>query len=1511
VKCERVAQHDKRDASLFRIQQDMVGRVAWKVIPGVVYSIQSRASCAGSGPVHSNVSVAPWIDKDDPVNNSVIEVFVGPGEERLEAETQFLCATGILSDAEVDPCICTMSHTDDGSQNSVVASLAAFAPGHLSNVFRRALHAERCPSPWLPDAVLLAVAVLLMLSVVIVCEALTSAWAAHRSVGRPVVGSNVVKFTQPWKILPGTGGAALGTIALISNMQRMGLSILVELGTSWAEKLAWISFALCLFFGSVTAWRLHQVLARTQLVHALLANHVSLEPVPSFVVFDAMLVSTFVMFFMVVVLDMFLELNASQAASVWCMGTLVSLLAGPLFGIAKTYLMANEKDRMTAEIPTHRAALAELLAENSEASEKKVTLTLLTWSQLVSGCRAGGDVHDVAASDETDSPSATSDETDSPSAESFSMWRDLMWQRRAVHSLTGSLAGYAVLPSFTASMLLIFTLSLSHSAGYACTTGQLIDLQLNIPTDMAFRQWQHRYSVGIERNLTEAALFASADANMAHNISFEPAFEVSGQNGGEDVEATVGGRRDTSAKVHVNFSMLPLENTVSVQGPRPSQPPKQFELQLLPRQVRVLLITIADSSGRFKRQVPWADLPHSRVSIPRNLAVSVSLSFINFTMGIPIGWSEAAPDGALVWTVLRRMPEPTVAGCEEQCSQHPHCLASYPGRGGCFMARFKYNLHDAVQLERAQARLQKQVFDRGSWYADLCGCALSKSGAGQCCTPILAAPTAVRFSDIMPDWQAGSHLGRLQFTSTLFIGANWLRSDPDNLQIWRGHPFADDAVVKLEGVAVNGSSLSLRASVDIPISTGSISITLQRYDPGAIQDWSMLTLELTPLCDSSFEVRWPKTSTHRNSTAVMLISPWSGTPSAHSPLNFEIALKSQLQAAEGSLWGSSSTFPVEIKFEGGVDSPIVWFVQQRGCSLLTSSDTGRPLFDYVLTSVDAVCEFQALGCNAADSSEMVHIVVNGLADMDRGSDGVRVMVCAWHYQQPGHGDNTDITADVAELFQNYDLVSHRSCEGKSAWECAREKDAIPTGLVTLMSTVAEYKSDQRQAAERLLHDICVATLTTVPNCIMRVEWLDAALKYGSPDVFHEVLRCLRELDPNLPDTCWVQMESLIARIWQTAEERRWPRATTERLLLSVGNETEKMREFLLKTVVLQGHVARTAASYPPFWQLFHGLHTLELSVPKDGVLRLLGQNLGLLEGVHDLAIKCVADCEPKDGILPEGMLAFLLRLPNLSRLSMRMLNITEASLRADDVGVARQTSKPWSLYIESCSLAVSTLATLSSNARMSSLTKLTITGGIAKQGFLTFEHVAVFSRFLCNFQHLDELKLKHHSIDSNGFNALAMAMYTCKSSLSLLDLGRNHIGRKEALDIPAGAFASTALRRLRLNGNMMSDKAMVILAQGVMNSSLVDLELGYNAISDEGASALARSVPSMPNLTKVVLLGNTIGDRSALALAAALFKEKRVQWFDIGSNELTKDVQRRIEREGRALGTTTFAQGRR
>eukprot|EP00971_Amphidinium_carterae_P068924 1364803-Amphidinium_carterae.1 len=133
---------------------------------------------------------------------------------------------------------------------------------------------------------------------------------------------------------------------------------------------------------------------------------------------------------------------------------------------------------------------------------------------------------------------------------------------------------------------------------------------------------------------------------------------------------------------------------------------------------------------------------------------------------------------------------------------------------------------------------------------------------------------------------------------------------------------------------------------------------------------------------------------------------------------------------------------------------------------------------------------------------------------------------------------------------------------------------------------------------------------------------------------------------------------------------------------------------MIRGLLSQGHVARTAASYPPFWQLFHGLHTLELSVPKDGecdqrhgnpsltirvvfrtstmtqvvvrlasfcdswdegsslggVLRLLGQNLGLLEGVHDLAIKCVADCEPKDGILPEGMLAFLLRLPNLSRL---------------------------------------------------------------------------------------------------------------------------------------------------------------------------------------------------------------------------------------------------------------------
>lgn len=108
-----------------------------------------------------------------------------------------------------------------------------------------------------------------------------------------------------------------------------------------------------------------------------------------------------------------------------------------------------------------------------------------------------------------------------------------------------------------------------------------------------------------------------------------------------------------------------------------------------------------------------------------------------------------------------------------------------------------------------------------------------------------------------------------------------------------------------------------------------------------------------------------------------------------------------------------------------------------------------------------------------------------------------------------------------------------------------------------------------------------------------------------------------------------------------------------------------------------------------------------------------------------------------------------------------------------------------------------------------------------------------------------------------------------------------------ALGTLLGAGASPNLTKLHLGSNSIGDAGACALAKGLSGVPLLkELNLKNNAIGDAGGAALAEGLRSIPDLERLYLDGNAIKAVGSTALGKALSAVPALEWFYLSGNPL-------------------------
>ena len=148
---------------------------------------------------------------------------------------------------------------------------------------------------------------------------------------------------------------------------------------------------------------------------------------------------------------------------------------------------------------------------NADFVSEVPSLKLIAWKALISAGRRNDDIHDLF------SKTAKESETEGHGLGSYMEdvkdmnIRDTFWHGRTIFHLTGSRAGFLVLPSFVAMVMASLIITASQVTVYACSRGQLSNLQLASSPSLEFHPWQTRYEVLVDTSFRQVTMVASSD----------------------------------------------------------------------------------------------------------------------------------------------------------------------------------------------------------------------------------------------------------------------------------------------------------------------------------------------------------------------------------------------------------------------------------------------------------------------------------------------------------------------------------------------------------------------------------------------------------------------------------------------------------------------------------------------------------------------------------------------------------------------------------------------------------------------------------------------------------------------------------------------------------------------------------------------------------------------------------------------------------------------------------------
>ena len=152
---------------------------------------------------------------------------------------------------------------------------------------------------------------------------------------------------------------------------------------------------------------------------------------------------------------------------------------------------------------------------NADYMSEAPSLKLVRWKALISAGRRKSNIYEFIGKNkeqrEQGSDEGLEDVKDMNMTDTF-------WHSHAVFHLTGSRAGFLVLPSLVALVVASLIITASQVTAYACSRGELTSLQLTNSHSLEFHPWQTRYEVLLDTSFRQVTLVASSDPSTTQWI---------------------------------------------------------------------------------------------------------------------------------------------------------------------------------------------------------------------------------------------------------------------------------------------------------------------------------------------------------------------------------------------------------------------------------------------------------------------------------------------------------------------------------------------------------------------------------------------------------------------------------------------------------------------------------------------------------------------------------------------------------------------------------------------------------------------------------------------------------------------------------------------------------------------------------------------------------------------------------------------------------------------------------
>ena len=786
-------------------------------LPAQHYIVGSSCATDFSAPAN----IVPWVDAQDPVNKSFIAIYVDPKMDhkihKNAAGTVFLCATQSQS------CVCKLTgHKPLAVFGRFVSMLRSKSAENLMDLH---LSMERmCPAA-LPNLLAAMIFVLSLVLAAVVSEAACRMWQAsstgprHSEKAKVWEDNTVLVKTPIGSFVTGCGWFA-GFMMSLAALQS-GALLFVEKNTE-LETPVWFLAAFPAFLALTAAVRLMNLLSKRLLASALLEHGCVLTDVGQSQTMDALLIAMLTMYSLVIL--------CLVSSSLRAFAVTLTALAGPSWALLKAINVARETEIMLNYVETNLKHFAK---------DSLPKIQIIPCHSLARAGRRGQDLCDLASE-----PAVEGDK-------SLDMTlSDLSWQRWSIYHLTGSRAGFLVLPGFAALVATSLFISSMHLANYACAGGELSDLQL--PSSfraLRFTEFQDKYEVVIDRSFRQAAIAASSPASATRHINFtqpvasadiSPSFKIHQVN-----DSTSTALEEAQLSNH----LVPRVARIGVKGLRPSLPAVDYQVQFSPLMTLPVLVSIA--AGDFATHVAWSTLPGSVLSLPQGTSdLDVQVSLADFVLGLPVQLHDNVSD-AVLWTAFDPRSDADEGTCSRQCKERLDCFANYLGHNGCF---FALGNHKVLESGRATGWHSLRTSNR-KLSGHISGCVVNDTDSrilSTCGKPVSPENTVLHFGKIRPDWRSKS--ATLSLALQLEVGGQRFDSEVEQVVLHQGSPAAIDAIgVVLGELSGSNQTVEVRSSTFVD-GLGQITIKLFPYDPLNYTSMRVLLMPLLP--DRAFKVQW-------------------------------------------------------------------------------------------------------------------------------------------------------------------------------------------------------------------------------------------------------------------------------------------------------------------------------------------------------------------------------------------------------------------------------------------------------------------------------------------------------------------------------------------------------------------------------------------------------------------------------------------------------------------------------